>query len=148
MLRTQGLESESPLPFAALHRLPQTRRPRVFLDLKLHDIPATVDLAKYRAVLQGDVIHDKLQGKIVADVTEIDVEDNQRVEKGQVLLKIDVRDLQADRAPAPVTGVDLDVPAAARKNAAGLTTGFHSGFGGSARPASSTPPAPTMAWSP
>jgi parvulin-like peptidyl-prolyl isomerase len=28
-----------------------------------------IDLAKYRAVLQGDVIHDKLQGKIVADVT-------------------------------------------------------------------------------
>ncbi len=28
-----------------------------------------IDLAKYRAVLQGDVIHDKLQSKIVADVT-------------------------------------------------------------------------------
>ena len=28
-----------------------------------------IDLAKYRAVVQGDVIHDKLQAKIVADVT-------------------------------------------------------------------------------
>ncbi len=28
-----------------------------------------IDLAKYRAVLQGDVLHDKLQSKIVADVT-------------------------------------------------------------------------------
>jgi len=28
-----------------------------------------IDLAKYRAVLQGDVIHDKLQSKIVADFT-------------------------------------------------------------------------------